>query len=284
MQGIIVKNISNDYTVRTGNKDYICKCSGKIKYSKQTPLVGDYVIFDDKNNYIEKILPRKNELIRPKVANIDIVLVITSVKNPDFDTYLLDKLLTIISFNNITPIICLTKLDLLTKEELEVITNYINYYESIGYTVITNTELDKLKELIKNKIVTFAGQSGAGKSSLLNKLDSSLNLQTNEISYALNRGKHTTRHCELHKVANGYVCDTPGFSSLDFSKMSTYDLANSVIEFKEYIGKCKFNDCIHENEPGCAIKEALKANKIAQSRYNNYLSVLQMIKQRKEKY
>lgn len=270
MQGIIVKNISNDYTVRTGNKDYICKCSGKIKYSKQTPLVGDYVIFDDKNNYIEKILPRKNELIRPKVANIDIVLVITSVKNPDFDTYLLDKLLTIISFNNITPIICLTKLDLLTKEELEVITNYINYYESIGYTVITNTELDKLKELIKNKIVAFAGQSGAGKSSLLNKLDSSLNLQTNEISYALNRGKHTTRHTELYQVDTSLVVDTPGFSQIDFANMTKLDIRDNMPEMFNNLDLCKYKDCLHTKEEDCYVIKLLNENKILSSRYKNY--------------
>lgn len=269
MQGIIVKNISNDYTVRTGNKDYICKCSGKIKYSKQTPLVGDYVIFDDKNNYIEKILPRKNELIRPKVANIDIVLVITSVKNPDFDTYLLDKLLTIISFNNITPIICLTKLDLLTKEELEVITNYINYYESIGYTVITNTELDKLKELIKNKIVAFAGQSGAGKSSLLNKLDSSLNLQTNDISYALNRGKHTTRHTELYQVDTSLIVDTPGFSQIDFANMTKLDIRDNMPEMFNNLDLCKYKDCLHTKED-CYVIKLLNENKILSSRYKNY--------------
>ena len=270
MQGIIVKNISNDYTVRTNNQDYICKCSGKIKYSKMTPLVGDKVLFNEKDNYIEKILPRQNELIRPKVANIDIVLVVTSVKNPNFDTYLLDKLLTIISYNNITPIICLTKLDLLTPLELSEIDKYISYYQSIGYTVITNTELDKLKELMQNKIVAFAGQSGAGKSSLLNKLDSSLNLQTNDISYALNRGKHTTRHTELYQVGTSLIVDTPGFSQIDFTKMTKLDIRDNMPEMFNNLHLCKYSDCLHTKEEGCHVIELLNKNEILPSRYKNY--------------
>lgn len=270
MQGIIVKNISNDYTVRTENKDYICKCSGKIKYSKITPLVGDKVLFNEKDKYIEKILPRKNELIRPKVANIDIVLVITSVKNPNFDTYLLDKLLTIISYNNITPIICLTKLDLLTNDEKKEIDKYINYYQNIGYTVITNTELEKLKEITKNKIVAFAGQSGAGKSSLLNKLDSSLNLQTNEISYALNRGKHTTRHTELYQVDTSLIVDTPGFSQIDFTNMTKLDIRDNMKEMFNNLHLCKYSDCLHTKEEDCHVIELLNKNEILPSRYKNY--------------
>ncbi len=270
MQGIIVKNISNDYTVRNNNQDYICKCSGKIKYSKITPLVGDKVIFNEKNNYIEQILPRQNELIRPKVANIDIVLVITSVKNPNFDTYLLDKLLTIISYNNITPIICLTKLDLLEPSELQEINKYINYYQSIGYTVITNTELDKIKELIKNKIVVFAGQSGAGKSSLLNKLDNNLNLQTNDISYALNRGKHTTRHTELYQVGPALIVDTPGFSQIDFTNMTKLDIRDNMKEMFNNLHLCKYSDCLHTKEEGCHVIELLNKNEILPSRYKNY--------------
>lgn len=270
MQGIIVKNISNDYTVRTNNQDYICKCSGKIKYSKMTPLVGDKVLFNEKDNYIEKILPRQNELIRPKVANIDIVLVVTSVKNPNFDTYLLDKLLTIISYNNITPIICLTKLDLLAPLELQEIDKYISYYQSIGYTVITNTELDKLKELMQNKIVAFAGQSGAGKSSLLNKLDSSLNLQTNDISYALNRGKHTTRHTELYQVGTSLIVDTPGFSQIDFTNMTKLDIRDNMPEMFNNLHLCKYSDCLHTKEEGCHVIELLNKNEILPSRYKNY--------------
>jgi len=242
MQGQIIKNVSNDYTVLSNGEKYVCKARGKFRKLNLTPLVGDHVIFDEKNNYILEILPRKNSLVRPPVSNIDQVIIVTSVKRPDFDTNLLDKMLSIVEFNNIKPIICLTKLDLLDEEELDEINNYINYYKKIGYNVVINTELDKIKELIKGKINVFTGQSGAGKSTLLNKLDSSLNLKTDEISLALNRGKHTTRHTELINVCDCWIADTPGFSALEFIGMENSDIRDNFIEFNEYKDKCKYKD------------------------------------------
>ena len=220
MEGLIIKNISNDYTVKTNNDIYVCKARGKFKKDKITPLVGDYVTFDEENNYIMKIHKRKNYLIRPSVANIDQALVVTSVKSPSLDTNLLDKLLTIISYNNIEPIICFTKLDLLSPNEKKEIDNYIKYYKKIGYIVVTNSNKDNFKDLFKNKITALTGQSGAGKSSLLNLLNPNLQLKTNEISKSLNRGKHTTRHTELYELFNGFIVDTPGFSNVDFHNMS----------------------------------------------------------------
>lgn len=278
MEGLIIKNISNDYVVKSNNKEYICKARGKFRLEKSTPLVGDKVIFDEKNNYILKIFPRKNYLIRPSVANIDIALIVTSVKNPDLDTNLLDKLLTIVSYSNIKPIICFTKIDLLNKEEKEIINNYIDYYDKIGYQTITNEKIDIFNNLFKNQIVVLTGQSGAGKSSLLNKLDSSLNLKTNEISYALNRGKHTTRHTELYEILDGYIVDTPGFSQVDFNGMTKTDISHNMKDIFDNSHYCKYKDCLHIKEDNCYVKEQVEKGIILKSRYDNYKQFIESIK------
>jgi len=267
MTGIIIKNISNDYTVYANNKSYICKPRGTFRNQKITPLVGDHVDFDEKNNYILNIHPRKNELIRPLIANIDYAVIVTSVKNPDLDTYLLDKTLTIISYNNIIPVIYFTKLDLLNKDEENEIIKIINYYKKL-YKVATTKE--ELLNIINNKIIVLTGQSGAGKSTLLNKLNPSLNLQTNDISYALGRGKHTTRHTELHKVGNALIADTPGFSKIDFYNMQNIDIRDNMKEMFDNLDKCKYKDCMHINEDNCEIIKLYKEGQILASRYINY--------------
>jgi len=268
MKGIIIKNISNDYTINSNGNVYICKPRGKFRLNNITPLVGDRVIFDEKNNYLIDIEPRTNELIRPSIANIDIAVIVTSVKHPDFDSYLLDKTLTIISYNNITPIIYFSKIDLLNKEEITKINKYIKYYQKIGYLIASNP--NELLKLIKNKTVVFTGQSGAGKSTLLNKINPNLLLKTDEISIALGRGKHTTRHTELYNIDNTYIADTPGFSKIDFQDMSPIDIRDNMKEMFDNLEKCKYDDCMHIGEDGCAIKDMLKNNEILDSRYNNY--------------
>ena len=273
MQGRIIKIISNDYTVFSNNKEYICKSRGLFRNQNIKPVVGDIVEFDEKNNYILKILERKNSLIRPLVSNVDQALIVSNVK-PTFDTNLLDKLLCIIEFNNIKPIICFTKLDLLNNEELEDINKYISYYKKIGYTVFINTELDKIKKIFKDKITVFTGQTGAGKSTLINRLDSHFNLETGEISKALGRGKHTTRHVELHSLHGGLVADTPGFSNVSFIDMNKSDIRDNFVEFNQYRDKCKFRDCMHENEQVCEIKNKVNDNTIIKSRYENYLKFI----------
>jgi len=272
IRGKIVKQISNDYTVKVDGKLYICKARGKFRNQGITPLVGDEVIIQD--NYILEVLPRKNELNRPSICNIDEAIIITSLKNPDFSTNLLDKLIVVTEFNGIKPIIIFTKADLLTKEEFKNLYKYINYYKSIGYDIYFNDEIEKIKKIFKDKVCVFTGQTGAGKSTLLNKLDSSLNLKTDEISMALGRGKHTTRHTELLEICGGMVADTPGFSALDFTDMSPSDIRDNFIEFNLYRDKCKFRNCMHSSEIDCEIIKKVEDGTIIKSRYENYLKFI----------
>lgn len=274
MIGKIIKNISNDYTVLANNNLYVCKSRGKFRNLNITPLVGDNVIFDEKNKYILEIQPRKNFLVRPPVANIDNCVIVTSLKEPDFSSNLLDKLLTIVEFNNIKPIICFTKLDKLTESEVLEYTNLKKYYESIGYLVFNNNETEKIKKIFKDKITVFTGQSGAGKSTLLNRLDKNLNLKTNEISLSLNRGKHTTRHVELLQIFDGLVADTPGFSAITFNEMSASDIRDNFIEFNLYRHNCEYKDCMHNSEINCEIKNQVLKGNILKSRYENYLKFI----------
>lgn len=274
MQGRIIKNISNDYTVQTKTGDvFVCKCRGKFRNMKIIPLVGDEVLFDEENNYILEILPRKNELKRPPVSNISQVMILTSVKHPNFSSYLLDKLITIIEYNCIEPIICFTKLDLLNEEEMHEIETIMDYYQKIGYQVYRNTDLEQIKRIFQDKITVFTGQSGAGKSTLLNHLDAQLQLKTSEISYALGRGKHTTRHVELIPLFGGLVADTPGFSALDF-EMDKASIRDQFKEFEMYKEYCKYKDCMHDKEDHCMVKDKVEDGTILKSRYENYIQFI----------
>lgn len=269
MNGKIIKIISNKFTV-LADKKYECIARGKFRNLKITPIVGDNVVFDDKNNVILSIDKRKNELVRPLVANIDQAVIVVSVKQPDLDLYLLDKLLCIVEYNNIKPIICFTKTDLLDdRTEFEEIKKY---YKKIGYMVFENKDED-IKKIFKDKITVFAGQSGAGKSTLLNILDSSLNLKTSSISLALGRGKHTTRHVELLNLLDGWCADTPGFSSLSLSEMDIKYIKDNMIEFHELSHLCAYRDCMHDKEDDCEIKRRV-GNEILKSRYENYIKFI----------
>ena len=275
INGKIIKIISNDFTVIDENNDiYVCKARGKFRNMKVTPLVGDNVVIDKDNKYILEVKKRRNELVRPTVANIDQLIIIASTKIPAFDTNLLDKLITIAEYNLIEPIIVLSKIDLLTKEEIDALTPYFEYYKSIGYKVIVNTEITEILDLLENKITVFTGQSGAGKSTLLNRLDNNLNIKTNDISVALGRGKHTTRHTELIRINNGWVADTPGFSSLEFVGMTKADIRDNFIEFQELRDNCKYKDCMHYHDDGCQIKKEVLDGNILQSRYDNYIKFI----------
>lgn len=264
-KGIIIK-IYGDIFIVESDKTYKLKAKMKFKKSNMKLLVGDNVIFD--NNYILEVLPRKNYLVRPPVSNIDQVIIVISVKNPEFNLNLLDKFLCIVEFNNIKPIICLSKFDLLNDEEKSNILKVLSYYESIGYDTLINSDIDLIKEKLENKITVFSGQSGVGKSTLLNKIDPKFSLKTGEVSQKLLRGKNTTRHVELLKISNGYVADTPGFSAFDLIEMTSTDIRDNFIEFKDY--NCKYRDCMHINEEACGIKQAVEANNILKSRYDSY--------------
>ena len=272
MKGQIVKIISNDYFVESNNKEYICKARGKLKESKDTLKVGDFVLFDNAQKVIEKILPRKNTLDRPLVSNIDTAFIVTSLKKPDFSTNLLDKFLVVCEINNIEAVICITKKDLVNRNEFKKLKKILNYYKKIGYKVVYNTSLFKIKKLIKNKVIVLTGQTGSGKSTLINKLDKNLNFETGEISKALGRGKHTTRHVSLVKIGKGKVLDTPGFSALSLEDYSIDEIKNSFIEFKHY--KCKYKGCIHKKEEDCIVKKHV-GKTILKSRYENYLKFIE---------
>lgn len=272
--GKIIKLISNDYTVLSNQKEYICKSRGKFRKDQISPVVGDNVIFDEKNCYILEIEPRKNKLVRPPIANVDQAFIITSVKQPDFSSYLLDKLIILIEYHHIEPIICFTKLDLLNKKELEQIKKIINYYKKIGYTVYQNTQIDEIKKSFRHKISVFTGQTGAGKSTLINHIDPNLKIKTGEISKALGRGRHTTRHVELIFLNKGLVADTPGFSSIDLIEMENRDIRDGFIEFELYKQKCKYRDCMHDKEDVCEVKNKVEQKEILLSRYENYLSFI----------
>lgn len=275
MQGRIIKQISNQYTVAIKDKIFTCNARGKFKNMGLSPLVGDMVDINIDTRTIEKILPRKNELYRPTVANVDCALIVTSIKKPDLSLSLLDKLITIILAKNVKPIIVLTKLDLIDNQAKRKLKPIINYYKSLDIPVLTNKNIFKLKRLLKNQVVVLTGQTGAGKSTLINKFDKSLNVETKPISDALNRGVHTTRHTEIYKIGHIYLVDTPGFSALDLKDISISDLKNSFKEFNNY--SCAYKDCTHDAEKGCGVKIALENGKILQTRYQNYLRFLKEV-------
>lgn len=275
-EGIIVKILSNTYTVMSDNKKIDCKARGKFRNERISPLVGDHVLFDEDKEYLLEIKSRKNELKRPNVANVDVALIVTSLREPDLSLNLLDKLISMVIINKVEPVICLTKEDLLDDSTKDNIKKLVQYYERIGIKVYYNYEVKELLEYLENKIVVLAGQTGAGKSSLLNRFDNTLNLKTSPISKALGRGVHTTRHSELFEINDIWFLDTPGFSSLDLSDYTKQEIKDSFIEFKNY--DCLYNDCNHVNTQGCGVCEALENQYILASRYDNYCNYIKEIK------
>ncbi|WP_188454436.1 ribosome small subunit-dependent GTPase A [Virgibacillus oceani] len=291
-EGRIIKALSGFYYVQTKDKIYQCRGRGVFRNKNITPLVGDYVTFDESNpdeGYIQEINSRTNELVRPPIANIDQAIIVSSVVTPEFSTLLLDRFLVLIESKDIKPVIFITKMDVITDEQVKQIEGYEKIYREIGYPVELlsskrASELTGLEHYFTDKISVFAGQSGVGKSSLLNALKPSLLLKTGDVSKSLGRGKHTTRHVELVKINGGLVADTPGFSSLEFNEIVMEELTDCFPEMRERKESCKFRGCMHHKEPKCAIKQAVDQGEIAHFRYEHYLTFLEEIQNRKPRY
>ena len=293
IEGIITKGIGGFYYIDTNQGVYECRARGIFRKEKITPLVGDNVkinIIDEENKkgVLEEIEDRDTELVRPPIANVNKAIIVFAIKNPNPNLSLLDRFIVLAERESLDIVIVLTKADLATDEELNKLKSI---YETSGYKVIpvsneAKINIDKVKEELKGNIVVFAGPSGVGKSTLLNNIDSKFQLQTGEVSDKIKRGKHTTRHAELLKLeCGGMVADTPGFSSLTLDDIEETELKEYFIEFDEFSDDCKFGGrCMHENEPSCGIKEAVKDNKISKQRYESYLQLLNEKRQGKRRY
>lgn len=287
MNGIIVKALSGFYYVDTGNEVVECRARGKFRLDGTSPLVGDKVSFNvDSNNkgYIESVHDRKNFFIRPAVANIDALVFIAANTNPVTDPFLIDRVSVIADEAGCELIICINKTDIDPADEL------YNIYTAAGFTTIrtsaeTGAGIKELKEALKGRICAFTGNSGVGKSSILNAIVPELKLEVGVVSEKLGRGKHTTRHVELFSVGEDtFIADTPGFASFDIIMMNTIEkqeLQYYFREFKKHIGECRFNDCAHLKEPGCSVTEALQAGEIMPSRYESYMRLYELTAQNK---
>ena len=284
MDGFIVKALSGFYYVETDEGLLECRARGRFRKEHAQPLVGDRVrvIRDGGQGRVEEILPRRNQFVRPAVANLDALVVLASAVIPVTEPFLIDRITAIAGNQNVPVILCINKCDLDEGTELARI------YEHAGYQVIhtsaeTGEGVEALRRAISGQVVAFTGNSGVGKSSVLNRLDPGLRLRVGEVSDKLGRGRHTTRHVELYRLADGtYVADTPGFSSFDTEQMELVvkeNLQYAFPDFAPYLGGCQFNDCAHLHEPGCKVLEALAAGDIEPSRYESYVKLYERAKE-----
>ncbi len=284
LKGVIVKGIGGFYYVDTVDGIYECRARGRFRNEKITPLIGDYVEIEGDlkslQGYILAILDRKNQLIRPTVANIDQVIIVFAAKKPDINMELMQKFLVYSEYKNLNLVVCINKIDMdENKDYLEV----VKMLESVPYKVITVSAkagigIDQIEEILKDKISVFAGPSGAGKSTLLNCIQPGLELKTGDLSKKIDRGAHTTRHAELIKLEKGgMVADTPGFTSFEMGELELTKLEGCFPEFEEY-RDCQFLNCVHDKEPRCGIKTAVEEGKISKIRYDFYISLLHELK------
>ena len=275
-QGRIIRSLSGFYEVQTKDGTVTCRARGSLRRGAEIPLTGDLVTItvERGKGMVEKIHPRRNSFVRPAVANIDALVVFAANANPVTEPFLIDRVAAIAGDQEVPVYLCVNKCDLDPAQDL------IRIYTHAGFPVIaasaeTGEGIGQLRELIKGKLVAFTGNSGVGKSSILNRLCPELNLPTGEVSEKLGRGRHTTRHVELYDLGDGtLVADTPGFSSFDTDQMDVIlkeNLQYAFPDFGNFLGSCRFDDCSHRKEPGCAVREALEAGQIEPTRYDSYL-------------
>ena len=284
MKDRIIKALSGFYYVQTDDGVIECRARGKMRREKITPLVGDFVELSrqGKTGTVEQILLRRNQFIRPAVANIDLLVVLASCAIPVTEPFLIDRVLAVAARQGVPVLLCVNKDDLVSATPLAQI------YEKAGFPVVvtsaeTGEGIDALRQAIHGKLAVFTGNSGVGKSSILNCLAPGLSVPVAEVSEKLGRGRHTTRHIELYALGDGtFVGDTPGFSSFDTERMDLVrkeDLQDSFLEFAPYVGKCQFPDCAHLREPHCAVREAVERGEIGQTRYDSYVRLYEMAKE-----
>lgn len=276
MEGTIIKALSGFYYVSCGENVYECKARGRFRLDGMSPLVGDKVCFATDSSgkgFIEKVYDRKNSFIRPAVANIDALVFVAANTNPITDPFLIDRVSVIAEEARCELIVCINKVDIDPADELYAI------YTGSGFTTrrtsaATGEGIPELRAALDGKICAFTGNSGVGKSSLLNSISPEFDIEVAAVSNKLGRGKHTTRHVELYNIGNAtFIADTPGFASFDIKMMQNIEkqeLQHDFREFKKYIGNCRFNDCAHLKEPGCAVTDALRRGEIMPSRYQSY--------------
>ena len=288
INGIITKITGGFYYVEAADTTYECKARGVFRKRGCTPLVGDRVVIDVPENdgfaSVDSIEERKNSLIRPALANLDVLVIVSSVVEPNLNTYIIDKMISAAVDKNIEPVVVISKTDLKDCDE------YIDIYNKAGiktieYSSVTGKGVDEIKEVLKGKLSAFSGNSGVGKSTLLNALFPQLELKTGEISDKLGRGRHTTRTVELFKCFGGYVADTPGFSTVDLDRYELIKKENLQFcfpEFSDYIGQCKFTSCSHTCEKGCAVLEAVANGDISESRHESYCRMYEEVKDIKD--
>ena len=293
MQGKIIKGIAGFYYVDVVESGiYECKAKGIFRKEKKKPLVGDYVEIEALENEefignIIEISPRQNELIRPAIANVDQALVVFAIVSPKPNFHLLNKFLVMMESKQISIILCFNKRDLATKEQEQELTEI---YEKSGYPILFSSAVSEVDMLdiadkLKQKTTVIAGPSGVGKSSIINRLQANVYMETGCISQKIERGKHTTRHAELITIDEGsYIADTPGFSSLYVNNFDTMDLKYYYREFIPYEGECKFQGCSHIHEPDCAVKQAVQRKNIHELRYKSYVAIYQEIEREKKRY
>lgn len=288
--GRIIKSLSGVYRVDVNGQMYDTKPRGLFRKNKFSPIVGDVVDFEVENiteGYIHHVHERKNELKRPPVSNVDHLVLVMSAVEPEFSTQLLDRFLVIAHSYHMRPRILVTKRDITSPNMQNTILQTLKVYEKMGYNTQFISVEDHIGEVFTQwgeGLVVLSGQSGVGKSTLLNKYFPELDIETQHISKALNRGRHTTRHVELFERENGFIADTPGFSALDFNHIQKGEVKHYFMEINEYGEQCKFRDCNHINEPKCNVKNEIEKGNIARFRYEHYLQLFKEIANRKERY